>query len=318
MHILINISESCYIFDSSCSNTLLPSVSDDIMKTAPSNKIVVVTDREKLMNGLRHVEPFVRFMRLVVDEMVNFGEITQREAETLCLADDTAAWICGRIEQCNFVTFRLQSFTFVYREKSKSSSSSLSKTSSSSVLAKFNFHDHSLHQTILGRDWNNLIYFCCNKYLSAVVKLIICRQKDKDIVETNPCPQLSYFINISNIRDHIFSNHNDITNDMFVTNDSETTSLLIIRTKDCDCLRRNNTTVVKRYCNKDENDETCEITKTEYVNLIFDEDDDGDDIDPKLQHAKSVYRNSFKLQEDLVEIPFDDGTVKILCDCVRK
>lgn len=32
---------------------------------------------------------------------------TRAEAATLCLADDTAAWLCGRTDTCTFVSFRV-------------------------------------------------------------------------------------------------------------------------------------------------------------------------------------------------------------------
>lgn len=47
------------------------------------------------------------FVRAVVAEMVRRLEITQLCAATLSVSDDTAAWLCGRVPTCNFVTFRV-------------------------------------------------------------------------------------------------------------------------------------------------------------------------------------------------------------------
>ncbi|UJZ89059.1 lef-12 [Erannis ankeraria nucleopolyhedrovirus] len=167
------------------------------------NKTITITKPKWFRKRLDKVKFFVEIVKLIVDKMVQLGEISQNDKKSLCLADDTAAWICGRIKDCNFVTFRLQSHNF--NRKSK-------------ILSKCNF-DQTFEQQIFGSSWNNLIYMNYTFEEVAIKLIVYTESSDKHSIEySNPCPQLSYFI---------YLNENVITH-----------LPRLVTTRDCDCLRK--------------------------------------------------------------------------------
>ncbi|BAC67302.1 late expression factor 12 [Adoxophyes honmai nucleopolyhedrovirus] len=140
-----------------------------------SNK-VIVHNLIKFNSRLNHVEPFINFLKNVINLMKISGEISEADCSTLCLADDTATWVCGRIKECNFVSFSLESPMY--------------NRLSAQVLKKFGFEE-SLEQTLLGKDWDQLVYM--NFMLKQVaIKFIIIRNCNFQ----HPCPPLSYTINV--------------------------------------------------------------------------------------------------------------------------
>ncbi|ACF05340.1 LEF-12 [Adoxophyes orana nucleopolyhedrovirus] len=143
-----------------------------------SNK-VIVQNLIKFNSRLNRVERFIDFIKDVIDLMKISGEICEADCNTLCLADDTATWVCGRIKECNFVSFALKSPMY--------------NRFSAQVLKKFGFEE-SLEQTLLGKDWAQLVYM--NFMLKQVaIKFIIIRNCNFQ----HPCPPLSYTINLYDI-----------------------------------------------------------------------------------------------------------------------
>lgn len=51
-------------------------------------------------------------MKRTFDVLCQHGHCTRQDADTLCLSDDTAAWICGRLPSSNFVSFRVHVANF--------------------------------------------------------------------------------------------------------------------------------------------------------------------------------------------------------------
>ncbi|QYC92725.1 Late expression factor 12 [Trabala vishnou gigantina nucleopolyhedrovirus] len=225
-------------------------------------RAVTVIDDRRLQNNFAHVQSFVAFMRSAVHQMALCGEITHDDAKTLCVADDTAAWICGRIKNCDFVTFRMKSAKF-------------RRSHNNSVLTRLYGFDQSLEQKLLGNDdsrrrnnhYRNLTYTNFSSKLVAVKLIVFCENDDVDITLSNPCPQLAYFIKV----------------DAMLARRSSTPSAMIM-SRDCDCFREN----------------------TQCVNLTFDLEEFDE---------TNAYHRSLLLQEDLVEEPYDDATIRIVCEC---
>nr|AFS51986.1 DekiORF109 [Dendrolimus kikuchii nucleopolyhedrovirus] len=63
---------------------------------------------------LDRVAVIATMMRRTLDVMRQLGQCTERDADTLCLSDDTAAWICGRLSSCHFVSFRVHIDRFAH------------------------------------------------------------------------------------------------------------------------------------------------------------------------------------------------------------
>nr|QNN89380.1 late expression factor 12 [Spilarctia obliqua nucleopolyhedrovirus] len=51
-------------------------------------------------------------MQRTLDLMAKQGVCTSADAATLCLADDTAAWVCGRANTAAFASFRVRIAAF--------------------------------------------------------------------------------------------------------------------------------------------------------------------------------------------------------------
>ncbi|QUJ09219.1 lef12 protein [Gynaephora ruoergensis nucleopolyhedrovirus] len=226
---------------------------------------VVLLDKQNFVKKIQHVSFFIKYVNHIVDELVRHKEISIDDVDSLCLSDDTAAWVCGRIQNCNFVTFRIRSAQFDQRK--------------SSVLDKHNFTT-SLEQTVCGLLWTRLEYF---KFVlnTAVVKLIIFRDDCKDIVASNPCPQLSYFIK------NKFCETLDSGSEFDAENINEAV-LNNVFTRDCDCLRK-------------------KFTGEKYARLLF-------DLEPR--NEADAHHRSLILQESLIEDLYDENTIKIICNCL--
>ncbi|ABF47377.1 LEF-12 [Clanis bilineata nucleopolyhedrovirus] len=155
---------------------------------------ITVVDNEAFNLRYNYIQHFIDFMIQVVDEMVEMQQIEKHEAHSLCLTDDTAAWLCGRVETAHFVSFRLKSALFT----------------NSCLLSGF---DSGFEQKLLGDSWTHLTYYNTSFDLEnqVAIRLIISRMHlDTPLEMSNPCPQLAYFVRVSDKR---------------------------VTTRDCDCFR---------------------------------------------------------------------------------
>nr|WUR10787.1 lef-12 [Calliteara abietis nucleopolyhedrovirus] len=237
--------------------------------------VVNIIDKPLFDWRLRRVAKYVRLMRCLVTDLLEIGAITDADAESLCLADDTAAWVCGRVPVANFVTLRLKSAAFDKRAAERS------------IVTRWRF-EQSLEQQLLGRDWRNLTYMNFT-FEEVAVKLIVWRSS-AHIAYSNPCPQLSYFIDANSILATTTTTFADRRNNI-------NTELISVYTRDCDCFRGG-----KLLCNSDNNKQT-----KQYVELVF---------DLELRDESNTYHRSLIVQEDLIEEPVDEGIVNIVCFCV--
>ncbi|AOT85566.1 cyun108 [Cyclophragma undans nucleopolyhedrovirus] len=74
----------------------------------------VTDDSAEFQERLDRVAVIGTMMRRTLDTLRQLGQCTERDADTLCLSDDTAAWICGRLPACNFVSFRVHIDEFAH------------------------------------------------------------------------------------------------------------------------------------------------------------------------------------------------------------
>nr|WRK23013.1 late expression factor 12 [Bombyx mori nucleopolyhedrovirus]WRK23151.1 late expression factor 12 [Bombyx mori nucleopolyhedrovirus]WRK23289.1 late expression factor 12 [Bombyx mori nucleopolyhedrovirus]WRK23427.1 late expression factor 12 [Bombyx mori nucleopolyhedrovirus]WRK23565.1 late expression factor 12 [Bombyx mori nucleopolyhedrovirus] len=56
---------------------------------------------------LEYVGTIATMMKRTLNFLRQHGYCTQQDADSLCVSDDTAAWLCGRLPTCNFVSFRV-------------------------------------------------------------------------------------------------------------------------------------------------------------------------------------------------------------------
>ncbi|ANF29744.1 ORF-96 [Catopsilia pomona nucleopolyhedrovirus] len=75
---------------------------------------ITVNDCEQFDKRLDYVTPIATMMRRTVDAMQKLGHCNERDADSLCLSDDTAAWLCGHKNTCTFVSFRVHIDNFVH------------------------------------------------------------------------------------------------------------------------------------------------------------------------------------------------------------
>lgn len=64
-------------------------------------------DTAKFYKRLEHVGAIATMMKRTFNILCKLGHCAQQDADSLCLSDDTAAWLCGRVETCYFVSFRV-------------------------------------------------------------------------------------------------------------------------------------------------------------------------------------------------------------------
>lgn len=69
---------------------------------------LVIVDKSQFKKRLAYVADIATMMQRTLDFMAIQGVCTRADASTLCLADDTAAWICGRSDVCTFASFRVR------------------------------------------------------------------------------------------------------------------------------------------------------------------------------------------------------------------
>jgi hypothetical protein len=143
-------------------------------------KQITIVNEKEYNRRWKRVKLFVQIARDAVDGMMRAGEITAADASTLSLADDTAAWVCGRVQYADFVTMRVHC--------------SNKNFTGSTALSSFRFFDQLLEQLTLDpTTLKYFIYYCCD--IIPAIKLIVCKT-EKMLEFSNPCLQLSYLINV--------------------------------------------------------------------------------------------------------------------------
>ncbi|AGA16195.1 lef-12 protein [Thysanoplusia orichalcea nucleopolyhedrovirus] len=67
----------------------------------------MIIDDAEFSRRLEYVGTIATMMKRTLDVLCQLGYCTQKDADSLCVSDDTAAWLCGRLQKCNFVSFRV-------------------------------------------------------------------------------------------------------------------------------------------------------------------------------------------------------------------
>ncbi|AGR56996.1 LEF-12 [Choristoneura occidentalis alphabaculovirus] len=73
---------------------------------------LAIADENQFRTRLAYVADIAAMMRRTLDFMAVHGACTPADANTLCWADDTAAWLCGRVDVCTFASFRVRIAAF--------------------------------------------------------------------------------------------------------------------------------------------------------------------------------------------------------------
>lgn len=73
-----------------------------------------IENREEFNRRLDYVGTIAIMMKRTLNAMRQLDHCTEHDVNTLCVSDDTAAWLCGRLETCNFVSFRVHIDNFVH------------------------------------------------------------------------------------------------------------------------------------------------------------------------------------------------------------
>ena len=73
---------------------------------------LAIADEREFQTRLAHVADIAAMMRRTLQWLAAHGACTDADAATLCLADDTAAWVCGRAAACSFASFRVRIAAF--------------------------------------------------------------------------------------------------------------------------------------------------------------------------------------------------------------
>ncbi|AUR45129.1 late expression factor 12 [Spilosoma obliqua nucleopolyhedrosis virus] len=75
-------------------------------------EFVAIASDDQFKKRLAHVADIAAMMQRTLDLMAKQGVCTSADAATLCLADDTAAWVCGRANTAAFASFRVRIAAF--------------------------------------------------------------------------------------------------------------------------------------------------------------------------------------------------------------
>ncbi|QEI03590.1 LEF-12 [Rachiplusia nu nucleopolyhedrovirus] len=190
---------------------------------------IKIVNAQAFNERIAHVRNYVDYMRRVVTQLQEEQVIERDDAYSLCLADDTAAWICGRISVANYVTFRMTV------SKSSSAIGKMAASALSFILRRNGFEESFEQQLqfLFPRGDCRSRYYMFTKFDGQVAINFIISRSDNRIEYSNPCPQLCYFI---------FVNRNSLT-DLPFTGPRENidySKALSVTTRDCDCLRSYN------------------------------------------------------------------------------
>ncbi|AGE89888.1 LEF-12 [Spodoptera littoralis nucleopolyhedrovirus] len=140
--------------------------------------VVKVLNIDKFNERLARIQSLLDVANSALGDMIEADEISPQELSTLRVSDDTAAWVCGRIETSNCVTLRIKCSESFRGSK---------------VLIERHFYDEHFHQAVvknLNPDREHYIYW---KYTIPMIKLIFCRN---EAAYHNPIQRLDYSINV--------------------------------------------------------------------------------------------------------------------------
>ncbi|QDL57058.1 LEF-12 [Dione juno nucleopolyhedrovirus] len=73
---------------------------------------LVIANENQFQTRLAYVADIAAMMRRTLDFMAEHGVCTHADADTLCISDDTAAWLCGASDVCTFASFRVRIAAF--------------------------------------------------------------------------------------------------------------------------------------------------------------------------------------------------------------
>ncbi|AFY62907.1 late expression factor 12 [Samia ricini nucleopolyhedrovirus] len=73
---------------------------------------LAIANKRQFRERLAYVADIAAMMQRTLDFMALHRACTRADAATLCLADDTAAWVCGRTDTCTFASFRVRIAAF--------------------------------------------------------------------------------------------------------------------------------------------------------------------------------------------------------------
>ncbi len=188
-----------------------------ICRRLPRIKIV---NAEAFNSRIKHVWNYILYMKQIVDELLDEKIISRDDAYSLCLADDTAAWVCGRISTANYVTFRMSLIN--------STNSRMNASALSSLLRQNGFEEsfEQQLQILFPHGHNRTRYYMFSKFDDIVAINLIVSCLNDTIEFSNPCPQLSYFIHV---------NRDNLPDD--TKTDLNFSQYFAATTRDCDCLR---------------------------------------------------------------------------------
>lgn len=71
-----------------------------------------ITNKTEFNERFNRVRSIALMMARTIDFMRQNGLCTVEDAKTLCLSDDTAAWVCGHSDTSTFVSFRIHIDSF--------------------------------------------------------------------------------------------------------------------------------------------------------------------------------------------------------------
>jgi hypothetical protein len=75
-------------------------------------QLLSIANMNQFNERLARVTDIATMMQRTMDFMAANGQCTRADATTLCIADDTAAWLCGYADVCTFASFRVRIAAF--------------------------------------------------------------------------------------------------------------------------------------------------------------------------------------------------------------
>ncbi|AKC91722.1 lef12 [Lambdina fiscellaria nucleopolyhedrovirus] len=220
--------------------------------------------------------------------MVRCNEICARDAQTLCVADDTAAWVCGRIALSNFVTLRLHAKRYRHLHGCVG------------VLQNYKFSQSS-EQYAMGHHWPVLTYVLAPFASDAPAIQLIIWRGEEPLWRSNPCSQLSYLLHVKQNDDdkdmdnkdkNIVDNDKNIeeNSNVFIYQDTKKSFRVSVQTRDCDCYRV-----------KQKNNKNCDLLSLEF----------------EKQYDRSNWYHTFLYEQtvDLLKEACDSRAIALHCCC---
>jgi Nucleopolyhedrovirus LEF-12 protein len=73
-----------------------------------------IIDRKEFTRRIHRLTDILKMMKQMMNLMKDHRQCTQVDVDSLCVSDDTAAWICGKVAECNFISFRMHINKFMH------------------------------------------------------------------------------------------------------------------------------------------------------------------------------------------------------------